>query len=407
MKLPWLLLLVLALSIEVLGLAPSILDLKDSAVLNTSSQLPANDNILLRPNGLFRRSDWDPSLIADDATWNKAVANGQAINCLMRRTDKDAGKVMKDQRNPPSAESRISYTSKAEGKELLKKWNWLPRDPGPDALKLTHVWGWKNAIVANGLNSNHGNQAYRVEHWDEHDADPKDTQSYIVDGHNKWATGARAAFVLHRNKGIIFIQDYSNAKLEFQRIWNRVPSDDEIPPIRSLSDILWSYWITSGGPSGTPAPQPLRHYGVLAVKQPAAKSIIIRALDSREPRKWPGSNFQADSEIGKALIGTIGASLAQFLFEHKPQLGLHHIREVTVFRNGISDSIRSLPLDPAVLFYVEPVPQNLLIPQEADDWQPHGSAGTAAAATYDTATNTTSPVYDRDGQGNYFRTHML
>lgn len=58
--------------------------------------------------------DFDPNVWADDELWNKYLAKGQRLMCLMDATDQGAGYLMQDTRQPPSAASR--WTSDLVGK---------------------------------------------------------------------------------------------------------------------------------------------------------------------------------------------------------------------------------------------------------------------------------------------------
>ncbi|KAH9873383.1 hypothetical protein J1614_005781, partial [Plenodomus biglobosus] len=395
-------LLVLACGLDVFGLLIS--DFDDSATFNVSSNICVSEGAPQSHHRLFRRAGWEPNLAADDATWNRAVSNGAALNCIMRRTDKDAGKVLRDLRNPPSAASQFTYNSVGESMDVLYKWYWIAHDPLPGATPLGRRWGWTQAMKATGLTTS-SNRPYRVEHWDAKIPVPPQSQRYTADGYTRWATAARAAFVLHKPAGVIYIQAFTNAKMEFQRIWGRVPNANELPAIRLLSDILWAYWIRTSGQLGTPPA--LKFYGIMNITQPASKGIIMRALNNQEPQVWPGVTFTADEEAGRALIGSIGASLAQLLFQHKADLGLQHIKSMTVFRNSVTADDLNALITAELLFFIEPVPPHLLIPQEADDWQPGRGAGSAAAVLQDQAANETLPVYEHDEHGGYFRTHMI
>ncbi|KAF2845828.1 hypothetical protein T440DRAFT_459454 [Plenodomus tracheiphilus IPT5] len=391
-------------SLSVLGLSISTPDTDDSGILSLSANLSTTEDIPSTHHRIFRRARWDPSQAANDATWNAVVANGAALNCLMRRTDKDAGKVLRDQRDPPSAESTLFVNHhREENRDLLRKWYWFEITPSKDATKLDSYWGWGDANRANGLLTTGRNQRpYRVEHFNPRSPDPPRTQSYVVDGRNYWASTAKAAFVLNRVDGAMYVQAYTNPRVELRNIWGRVIQKEELPAIRHLSDILWLYWGNK-----VLDPPALRYYGIMKITNPTSQSIIMRALRYQEPDKWPGMSFTPDEEAGKALIGSIGGSLAQLLFQHKPELGVQHIKSMNVFHRAKDDWGWDKPMWTEMLFYIEDVPSDKLIPQEADDWQPYGGAGPADTAEYADSMNGTLPLFERDEHGHYLRTHKL
>lgn len=55
---------------------------------------------------LNRRGDFDSSKFGDQATWDKYVKKGDRLLCLMAASDRAAGYLEQDTRNPPSAASR-------------------------------------------------------------------------------------------------------------------------------------------------------------------------------------------------------------------------------------------------------------------------------------------------------------
>lgn len=67
-----------------------------------------------RPTLAARANYWKPEQIADDARWTKFVEKGKHLNCLMEASDKGAGWLLKDTRNPPSAASQ--WTGDLSGK---------------------------------------------------------------------------------------------------------------------------------------------------------------------------------------------------------------------------------------------------------------------------------------------------
>jgi hypothetical protein len=54
----------------------------------------------------FGANDFDPNHQADQALWDKYLKKGDHMMCLMEATDKGAGWLEKDTRQPPSAASR-------------------------------------------------------------------------------------------------------------------------------------------------------------------------------------------------------------------------------------------------------------------------------------------------------------
>lgn len=72
-----------------------------------------------RPTLASRANYWKPERVADDATWTKFVEKGKHFNCLMEASDKGAGWLLKDTRNPPSAASQ--WTGDLSGKDTYTR----------------------------------------------------------------------------------------------------------------------------------------------------------------------------------------------------------------------------------------------------------------------------------------------
>lgn len=94
-------------------------------------------------------------------------------------------------------------------------------------------------------------------------------------------------------------------------------------------------------------------------------------------------------------------SCAQFLFTHKSFIDIKHIYQVVVFRDT------NWAWFPQVIFYIQDVPENLLIPQEAVDWQPNAANAAEPAPAGRAEVIPAARGYERDSNGNYFREHAL
>jgi hypothetical protein len=79
--------------------------------------------------------------------------------------------------------------------------------------------------------------------------------------------------------------------------------------------------------------------------------------------QWPGVQVDAPSDEYLALLGTpIGASIAFFLTQHKPELGIKHVPSITIFRDAQIDSA----LEYQLLFRIEDVPQDEIAPDDME-----------------------------------------
>lgn len=89
-----------------------------------------------------------------------------------------------------------------------------------------------------------------------------------------------------------------------ERLWGRKPTADELPAIRSLSDIAWAFW--NRGAAGNL--QNIKYFFVTIIINHETNQLIEIAHRKLDPPKsapggWPGTEFSMDSEAGQAILG--------------------------------------------------------------------------------------------------------
>jgi hypothetical protein len=97
--------------------SPEFLRRRDSAVNISDVYSTDNKQAGSEPDTVqVAGTDWDPTNIADDATWQKYKKKGNWLRCLMEMPDEVAGRQWPNylNRNPPSARSEWQGT--LEGK---------------------------------------------------------------------------------------------------------------------------------------------------------------------------------------------------------------------------------------------------------------------------------------------------
>ncbi|KAF1924503.1 uncharacterized protein M421DRAFT_8805 [Didymella exigua CBS 183.55] len=128
---------------------------------------------------------------------------------------------------------------------------------------------------------------------------------------------------------------------------------DELPAIRSSSDIMWLYWKMYGNLAKGP-----NSFLSLSITNEAIQEIVSRATrevdpDAKSFPAWKGYEFDTDTPEGRAPLGTPNAqAFSYFLLQHKATLGNLYISKIRVFRDD-----RKEP-GPNLLLVVEPVPAN-------------------------------------------------
>jgi hypothetical protein len=127
---------------------------------------------------------WDEET-ATDADFKKFAKKGGALICGLLGTDRSAGQLMKDKRDPPSAASVWSGNLRQE----LCDWYWHDVDTSSKACDINEFWKLSKAMQALGLDGKPkfgggDNACYRVEHWDPN----KQENGRRVPAINQWYT---------------------------------------------------------------------------------------------------------------------------------------------------------------------------------------------------------------------------
>jgi hypothetical protein len=138
-------------------------------------------------------------------------------------------------------------------------------------------------------------------------------------------------------------------------LWRRAANPEELPHIRSFSDITWAFWNRAAAGNI----QNIKYFFVTTIINTESNRHIREALKTLTPPRteaelWPGSEFSMDTDAGKALLGSpIGRWAGYFLMQHKRQLGGNKfISKVRVFKSEKPGSLAFF------LFYVdEPGPE--------------------------------------------------
>ncbi|KAH3906715.1 hypothetical protein HBI56_228980 [Parastagonospora nodorum] len=133
-------------------------------------------------------------------------------------------------------------------------------------------------------------------------------------------------------------------------LWCRDRKPEELPHIRSFSDISWAFWnrAAAGNIQG------IHYFMATMVINRETNQRINKALSELTPpeedtKGWQGHEFGMDSDAGKALLGApVGRWAGYFLIQHKRQLGGNRfISKVRVFKSEKEGSW------PYMLFYVD------------------------------------------------------
>ena len=109
----------------------------------------------------------------------------------------------------------------------------------------------------------------------------------------------------------------------------------EVIPLKQWSDLVFLAWQNFQQKQAEPEArmQNLRYVFRMQIANVDTESIVSRVMGGVAASVWPGKTFKMTTDEGKALLGTPhGSGIAWLLAQHKKQLGLKTVDEVTVYR---------------------------------------------------------------------------
>lgn len=189
------------------------------------------------------------------------------------------------------------------------------------------------------------NQCFAIEHangpavklGDNGKMSEKADQRYEVCGKQYRVTNAEHTIGVNAEAGAVYAMQLSSAAKAARRLWKRAPLTEELPAIRSVSDIAWAFWNRAHDLQGL---DNIKYLFVAMIINKETNQHVRRALGTLSPPKdepdgWPGHDFTMDTDEGKVLLGSlVGRWAGYFLIQHKRQLrGNKYIANVRVFKS--------------------------------------------------------------------------
>jgi len=310
--------------------------------------------------------DESPGLVkvADDDLWTLAVARGAKLLQGMKVSDADAATLCG---LGTTAESSFD----GDLIDTLRDWGYnddndaLAKQADPecnfnsrDGHMLATAFG-DLGIGTKSKKQGGPNQCFLIEHFDGTAVKKGDNgkmpdkadQRYDVCGKEYRVTNAEHTIGANAESGAVYAMQISSAAKAARRLWKRAPLTEELPAIRSVSDIAWAFWNRVHQGEGL---DNIKYLFVMMIINKETNQHVKRALGTLSPQKeeavgWPGNDFSMDTDEGKALLGSpVGRWAGYFLLQHKRQLGGNkYISKVRVFKSEKEGSW------PYFLFYVD------------------------------------------------------
>ncbi|RMZ69880.1 WD domain-containing [Pyrenophora seminiperda CCB06] len=306
------------------------------AINPRSSPPNPSEPLLWKPNGD----------IATAEEWASAVQKGNRLTCRLEANDEAAGRLWQDTRNPPSAHSEWAD---ATLQNELVQWAWdrgdydaencdFSDDVSEDFTNKIGTTMQALGVSAKPRELNGDIECFNIQHFDDHVSDSEGSpepgiQYYVVEGREYQCTGAHVRFGINHRGGMIIGIDFKSPRYAARLEWGHEPYEDELPRVKRVSDIMTAYWLRDN-----PTPRNLKYYIASNVLNKQTVLLLSKILVDRGHSLvpyWPGLTVGMWEDAGEALLGSpIGTTLAFLLAQHKAELGIKHVTDITIFREN-------------------------------------------------------------------------
>lgn len=307
----------------------------------------------------------EPATAVDgDDPWSLSVRRGAKLLQGMKASNKDAATLYNMGNSAESPYDGDLHTT-------LTSWGYNDNSPALAAhvdkeCNMDSPSGHmlKNTFAELGMStkpkSQGGpNECFQIEHYDspsvildDDGTRPDKIHQYYNSpcGSEFRITGAEHTVGINAESGAVYAMSIRSPAKAARTLWRRAPKEEELPHIRSFSDIAWAYWNRAA----VDDLKNIKYFLVTMIINTETNQHVKQALQNLDPPKneangWPGAEFDMDNDAGKALLGSpVGRWAGYFLMQHKRQLGgSKWISKVRVFKSEKAGSL------PYLLFYVE------------------------------------------------------
>ncbi|KAJ4289103.1 hypothetical protein N0V90_011445 [Kalmusia sp. IMI 367209] len=258
--------------------------------------------------------------------WTTNLCKGTALYNAFFKNDQDAGSIFE----PPRPSAHSGWTA-----DHLPQWGYHGQWHVDQSWRDLGTHGSMSYGIARALreleisdeDTDDGGRLRTVAIWHRNPYvdTPLEQQSYAgPDGVVRRHTGSLALFAYGITDRVIINLNTRSPQHAAQDVNPPVPAD-QLPHLRSLSDLLWAVWSAYAGPGNQL--NWLKWWFRVTINNVDTRRIIKRVLDSqpraedRDLKPFPGIWISTTTEAGRALLGTpLGRSLGYFLVQHKSSL---------------------------------------------------------------------------------------
>ncbi|RMZ70005.1 WD domain-containing [Pyrenophora seminiperda CCB06] len=165
---------------------------------------------------------------------------------------------------------------------------------------------------------------------------PVNNQWYYVNNRPYRATNAEFTIGVNAMSGMIMMLNRQNPASSAKALWRlpQLPPSDQLPALRSSSDIMWGLWKLENAYH----PWDIKRFLSTPITNDDTTDIIEKILEARHLRLeslmvYPGLEFQRNAPEYLPLLGSPnGFAVGYFLAQHKTQLGSKHVSKINVFK---------------------------------------------------------------------------
>ncbi|KAJ5899320.1 hypothetical protein N7495_004064 [Penicillium taxi] len=259
--------------------------------------------------------------------WKKALKKGKELDCAMKATKDLAAACFSETTSIKSTFTKFSD---------FEKWGWQAEER---PLRISNLYETNLAsIILDGLGVKDDDLIYIEIAHDE---------TVIVDGVTYALTGAHYDNMYDVHDGLIIVND-----IQSPGAVNRECPVDHLTKLQRWSDVSFLQWQELCR-SRQHSVKKLNHVVQTLVTNPITESVLCKALGETENTNWEkykdGLILDSKGDAFTAVLGTPnGSGTAWMLIQHKDQLGLKKVSQITVY--GIK--VLELKWVPALVFKI-------------------------------------------------------
>ncbi|KAF1849711.1 uncharacterized protein K460DRAFT_257900, partial [Cucurbitaria berberidis CBS 394.84] len=300
------------------------------------------------------------------SAWEKAVESGRTLYSAMKSKDSVARWFFK---NYPDFSETVQSPFDGDLREKLKEWGYNDNEELSKKLdkecdfeayhKIKRAFD-ELSLGTKAKADGGPNQCFQVNHQDGPNVKRKENgelpdaefQYYDVCGKTYRVTGGTHDIAVNSAGAVILMNVISAAYSAEKFLWKKKAGTNELPHIRSTSDIAWGLW-NRVAPGNV---KEIKYLIVAQIMNTGTRDLIRAAYETLTPpqsetRVWPGIDFNMDTSGGQAILGSpVGRWAGYFLMQHKRQFGGNRfISKVRIFKPDGATL-------PYIIFYVDPNP---------------------------------------------------